>query len=78
MAEIINARRMAQGRAEDIAVEGAPKGFLPMDLFSALAQIVCDRNPELGFSCLRALESIVKSHLHAPTEPAKESNIIHG
>lgn len=76
MAELFNVKRMAQGRAEDIAIEGAPKGFLPMDLFGAFAQIVCDRNPELGFACLRALHSIVTSHVHAPTEP--ESKIIHG
>lgn len=68
MAELINTKRLAHKKAIEIATEGANRGFIPVDLFAALAQIVADRNPEFGFEVLRALEQVVKA------KPALEAN----
>jgi hypothetical protein len=56
--DLIDYKRIACQRALDISVEAAPRGYMPLDLYAAYAQIVADRNPQLAMECLRALEVV--------------------
>lgn len=59
MAQLLEVGRLAGERAEQIAIDAAPRGFMPIELFSALAQIVAAREPDKIFHYLNALEKIV-------------------
>jgi len=66
--DLIDYRRIACQKALDVAVEAAPRGYMPLDLYAALAQIVADRNPQLAMECLRALELVCTARKNVTPE----------
>lgn len=74
--DLLNYKKIACDRALDIAVEAAPRGYQPIDLYAAFAQIVASRNFQLANECLRALELVVTARPNVTPEPEKHKILI--